>query len=150
MKSLVKRTAWAGMALVVLTASSSLALGQDDCCPHCGGWHAHRHGGYGAHGPYGHTHLHAALGSAGANFGDCVYRYYGEHDLFGQYYLGNNCGGYGAALYVSPLPVPPHVGHTFITYQPLMPHHFMYRHHHTYHRYYNGGMGLTRASVHYR
>ncbi|HZL89730.1 MAG TPA: hypothetical protein VFB96_15300 [Pirellulaceae bacterium] len=108
------------------------------------------HGNYGHHDYYGQHGIHGVLGETGANWGDCAYRYYGLHDLFGNYFVGNNCGGFGAAMYVSPLPVPPHVGHTFITYQPLMPHEFMYRHHRTYHRYYNGGMGLTRASVIYR
>jgi hypothetical protein len=56
----------------------------------------------------------------------------------------------GAELYLSPRPIPPHVGHTFITYQPLYPHEFLYTHHRTYHRYYNGGQGLNRTSVHYR
>jgi hypothetical protein len=57
------------------------------------------------------------------------------------------CGGYPAQLYVSPRPVPPHVGHTYITYQPLMPHEFMYKHHRTYHQYYDNGRGLTRTYV---
>ncbi|MEK6238240.1 MAG: hypothetical protein N2C14_26290, partial [Planctomycetales bacterium] len=30
-------------------------------------------------------------------------------------------GGHGAKLYVSPRPVPPHVGHTYITYPPFQP-----------------------------
>lgn len=80
---------------------------------------------------------------------DCRYRGYGQPDLFYNYYVNPNCGGMGAALYLSPRPVPPHVGHTYITYQPLMPHEFMYHHHRTYHRYYNDGRGLTRTSVRY-
>jgi hypothetical protein len=36
------------------------------------------------------------------------------------------------ALYVSPRPTPPMVGHTYITYQPLAPHEFLYLHHRTY------------------
>jgi hypothetical protein len=79
--------------------------------------------------------------------GQCQYRYYGQPDLFYNYYAWPSCTGWGAELYVSPLPVPPHVGHTYITYQPLMPHEFLYQHHRTYHRYYNGGQGLTRTSV---
>jgi hypothetical protein len=50
-------------------------------------------------------------------------------------------------MYVAPRPVPANVGHTYITYQPLMPHEFMYKHHRTYHQYYDGGRGLTRAKV---
>ena len=171
MKSLVLRALAGAAALTMFIAGQVQA---QDYCAHCRGHHgllaAHGHGGYGgqnvhyfhdpygyrAHGNYGHHDtygrqgIHGALGETGANWGDCVYRYYGEHDLFANYFVGNNCGGYGAAMYVSPLPVPPHVGHTFITYQPLMPHEFLYRHHRTYHRYYDGGMGLTRTSVRYR
>ncbi|MCU0877855.1 MAG: hypothetical protein MUF06_08740 [Pirellulaceae bacterium] len=82
--------------------------------------------------------------------GQCQYRFYGQPDLFYNYYAWPSCGGVGAELYLSPRPVPPHVGHTYITYQPLYPHEFLYTHHRTYHRYYNGGQGLNRTSVHYR
>jgi hypothetical protein len=95
---------------------------------------------------------HAYAGHGGCRTcanGQCQYRYYGHPDLFYNYYAWPSCTGWGAQLYVSPLPVPPHVGHTYITYQPLMPHEFMYHHHRTYHRYYNGGQGLTRTSVRY-
>lgn len=81
--------------------------------------------------------------------GDCQYRWYGRPDLFYNYYVPPTCGGVGAELYISPRPIPPHVGHTFITYQPLMPHEFLYHHKRTYHRYYNSGQGLTRTSVKY-
>ena len=63
-----------------------------------------------------------------------------QSDLFANYYVGPSVyGGVPAQMYVSPLPVPPHVGQTYITYQPLMPHEFLYRHHRTYYRYYPGG-----------
>jgi hypothetical protein len=90
-----------------------------------------------------------AGGCRTCNTGDCQYRWYGQPDLFYNYYAPANCGGVGAELYLSPRPVPAHVGHTYITYQPLMPHEFMYHHHRTYHRYYNGGQGLTRTHVKY-
>jgi hypothetical protein len=48
---------------------------------------------------------------------------------------------------LAPQPVPPLVGHTYYTYQPFMPHELLYPHHRTYHRYYDGGRGLTRTSV---
>jgi hypothetical protein len=83
------------------------------------------------------------------NNGNCQYRFYGQPDLFYNYYAWPSCTGLGAQLYISPRPVPPHVGHTYITYQPLMPHEFMYHHHRTYHRYYNGGQGLNRTKVTY-
>ena len=79
--------------------------------------------------------------------GDCTYRQYGPHDLFRQYYVPNNCGGAPAELYPAPHAVPPHVGHVYYTYQPLYPHEWLYKHHRTYHRYYNDGRGLTRTSV---
>jgi len=54
--------------------------------------------------------------------------------------------GAGAALYVSPRPTPPRVGHTFITYQPFAPHEFLYKHKSTYVRH-NEGAGRTRTHV---
>lgn len=74
---------------------------------------------------------------------------YGNPDLFYNYYVPPTCGGVGAYLYTSPGPIPAHVGHTYITYQPLMPHEFLYPHHRTYHRYYDEGRGFTRACVGY-
>lgn len=79
--------------------------------------------------------------------GDCTYRHYGQPDLFRQYGMDNNCGGVSAGLYPAPGPVPAFVGHTYYTYEPLYPHEMLYPHHRTYHRYYDGGRGLTRTSV---
>ncbi|WP_425617831.1 hypothetical protein NA78x_001520 [Anatilimnocola sp. NA78] len=105
--------------------------------------------GDGVHHPYyGHDYAGAG-GCRTCSGGDCQYRWYGQPDLFYNYYAPANCGGVGAELYLSPRPVPAHVGHTYITYQPLMPHEFLYHHHRTYHRYYNGGQGLTRTHVKY-
>ncbi|HIF34376.1 MAG TPA: hypothetical protein EYG57_17475 [Planctomycetes bacterium] len=61
----------------------------------------------------------------------------------------NHCGGVPTQLYVSPGPVPQFVGHTYITYQPLMPHQFLYPHVDKYHRYYDQGRGMTRARAAY-
>ena len=47
----------------------------------------------------------------------------------------------------APHPIPANVGHTYITYQPLMPHEWLYPHHRRYHRYYDEGRGLNRTSV---
>jgi hypothetical protein len=101
---------------------------------------------------YGHIDGYCAYAAPGGHCragspGDCNYRWYGQPDLFYNYYAWPSCTGVGAELYISPRPVPPHVGHTFITYQPLMPHEFLYTHHRTYHRYYNGGQGLNRTHV---
>jgi len=174
------RSALAVAMIAGATFACQAVKAQDDYCADCPGGNAHGiglhghgqngyghnghgHNGYG-HRPYGDYPLdynraaydesmHEYAGAGGVHTcpgGNCQYRYYGQPDLFYNYYTWNNCGAIPAALYVSPRPVPPHVGHTYITYQPLYPHEFMYTHHRTYHRYYNGGQGLNRTSVHYR
>ena len=70
--------------------------------------------------------------------------------LFYNYYAPTQGGGIPAGMYPAPRQVPLIVGHTYNTYQPLMPHEFMYRHYRAYHHYYNNGMGFTRTSVRYR
>jgi len=78
---------------------------------------------------------------------NCRPQYYGQPELFYNYYVPGNCGGVPANMYLAPQPVPPVVGHTYYTYQPFMPHEMLYRHHRHYYRYYNGGRGMTRTSV---
>ena len=70
--------------------------------------------------------------------------------LFYNYYAPTQGGGIPAGIYPAPRQVPLVVGHTYNTYQPLMPHELMYRHYRAYHHYYNNGMGFTRTSVRYR
>ena len=76
---------------------------------------------------------------------------YSRPDLFYNYYVPPvSCcdrGAEGAELYVSPRPTPPLVGHTYITYQPLMPHEFMYHHHRCYYRDNGPYAGITRTYV---
>ncbi len=67
--------------------------------------------------------------------------------LFQNYYAPSAQGGISAPLYTAPIQVPAHVGHTYATYQPLMPHELLYHHNRTYYRYYDGGRGLTRTRV---
>ena len=80
---------------------------------------------------------------------------YGEHhrtsrgnDLFYNYYVPGGPGycGVPAQLYTAPLPVPAFVGHTYYTYQPLMPHEFLYKHHRSYYRH-NPGGGWVQTKV---
>ena len=78
---------------------------------------------------------------------ECRDYQYGRPDLFYNFYVAPNCGGVGAQMYLAPVPVPERVGHTFYTYQSLMPHEMLYKHKRVYHRYYNEGRGLTRTSV---
>lgn len=76
-------------------------------------------------------------------------RSFGQPDLFYNYYIPGGPGGVPGALYLAPRPVPPVVGHTYYTYQPLLPHEYMYQHQRRYYRYYDCGTGLTRTRVRY-
>lgn len=72
-----------------------------------------------------------------------------QKDLFYNYYA--QPGPFyntPSQIYVSPQPVPPHVGHTYVTYQPFMPHEYMWRHRRSYYTY-NPGAGWTRTNVRY-
>jgi len=70
-------------------------------------------------------------------------------DVFYNFYAppvaAGNAPGLGAQLYVSPRPVPPRVGHTWITYPPFMPHEFLYKHHRRYIRP-AGAMGMKTVA----
>lgn len=68
-------------------------------------------------------------------------------DLFNNYYVPSLEGGPPAQLYISPRPTPPLVGHTYITYQPLMPHEFLYRHRRVYYRWNGGYVPANRTRV---
>ena len=48
--------------------------------------------------------------------------------VYNEYVPPVGPGSVGAQLYPCPRPTPPLVGHTYITYQPLMPQEFLYRH----------------------
>lgn len=77
-------------------------------------------------------------------------RQYGQPDLFYNYYTQGYSNRANAQMYLSPHPIPPNVGHTFFTYQPLYPHHYMFKHSDRYHNYYDGGRGTNRTKVSYR
>jgi hypothetical protein len=142
----VVRTTLAAALIGAGLAMASTASAEN--CPNC-------RGGGGGGGGYGSGMGAVAYGGApyvdpyAGWSGTCRDRAYPQPDLFYNFYAHGPCGGYPAQMYVSPRPVPPNVGHTYITYQPLMPHEFMYKHHRTYHQYYDGGRGLTRAKVIY-
>jgi hypothetical protein len=62
-----------------------------------------------------------------------VIRHSTSGDLFYNYYVPPvGYGSVGAKLYPCPRPTPPLVGHTYITYPPLAPNEFLYRHHRVY------------------
>ncbi|MCE5267494.1 MAG: hypothetical protein LLG00_06370 [Planctomycetaceae bacterium] len=71
-------------------------------------------------------------------------------DLFHNYYAPPaGYPGVGAKLYPCPRPTPPVVGHTYVTYQPLMPHEFLYPHHRVY-KTTHPDASRTRTSVHWQ
>jgi hypothetical protein len=74
----------------------------------------------------------AVVGSLWLPQAKAEFPYNGSQDLFYNYYVNSPCPVLGAQLYVSPRPVPPLTGHTYITYPPLMPHEFLYKHRRTY------------------
>lgn len=95
--------------------------------------------------PIGQQATHAAHGWDGKRH----VSYQQQKDLFYNYYAQpgpfyNTAG----QMYVAPQPVPPRVGHTYVTYQPYMPHEHLYRHQRSYNTY-NPGSGWTRTSVRY-
>lgn len=69
-------------------------------------------------------------------------------DLFYNNYVPGNPP---AQIYPAPRPTPPLVGHTYITYQPLYPQEFLYRHHRSYCRY-DGYhcLPVARTTVHWK
>lgn len=130
--------ACASMALLTLFSSS--AVGQDfvgdmpmESCVGCNG------GGGGEV---------VDLGVVGAGGGGMA-RGYGKPDLFYNYYTKGNANQSNAQMYLSPLPVPPNVGHTFFTYQPFYPEEMLYWHKNKFHRYYDNGRGMNRTRASY-
>ena len=61
------------------------------------------------------------------------------NNLHSQYYTQPGASTVQAGMYMAPHYVPPHVGHTYYTYQPIMPHEMMYVHNRNYYNYYNTG-----------
>ncbi len=62
-----------------------------------------------------------------------------------NYYV-NGPGAVPAQMYPAPRPTPPMVGHTYITYEPLAPHEFLYHHSRVYTRQHADG-SRTRTRV---
>jgi hypothetical protein len=76
-------------------------------------------------------------------------RKYDHSDLFYNYYSQGNYNTANAQMYISPVPVPAFVGHTFNTYQPFYPHEFMYWHKNRFHNNYDNGRGMNRTKALY-
>ncbi len=78
-----------------------------------------------------------------------IITYQDKQDLFANSYVGPCPCGTAAQMYVSPRPVPANVGHTYTTYQPLMPHEFLYKHTRSHYAH-APGAGWTRSKVRWR
>jgi hypothetical protein len=74
--------------------------------------------------------------------------YQSKNDLFANYYEGPNPSGVPVGMYVSPRPVPAYVGHTYTTYQPFMPHEYLYAHKRSHYAHCPGA-GWSRAKIRY-
>lgn len=151
------RSISASMMLFVLSGWAAQVSAQD--CPHCQGSgeetvYVSPDAGYVGSESYGACQGGACQAGGASGYGcpgsRCNWRQpYTENsqpDVFYNLYQPNNFGA-AAAAYPAPYPTPNLVGHTYYTYQPLMPHEFLYHHNRTYHQYYNNGMGLNRTSV---
>lgn len=68
---------------------------------------------------------------------------------FAQYYTPAGASQVNAAMYPAPLPVPPQVGHSYYTYQPLMPHEMLYTHSRNYYNYYAGNDAFYHSGYRY-
>lgn len=56
-------------------------------------------------------------------------------NLFYNYYTQGGMNQVDAAMYIAPRPVPAYVGHSYYTYQPLLPHEHMYAHVRNYYKW---------------
>ncbi len=91
-----------------------------------------------------------AVGHLVENRAEAAVRYRTPPNLFYNYYVpAVGCPGIGARLYVCPRPTPPLVGHTYVTYEPLMPHEFLWKHCRVYKRKHPDGK-CTRTMVLWR
>ena len=136
-------------ALIVALSVSALSSAQEcpDCIEHFDA-QSHVSGVYDAGvvpAGYGGYRVHGRCASK-ANYWYRPYTEQSQADLFYNFYVPNSYGS-PAAAYPAPFPTPSMVGHTYYTYQPLMPHEWLYKHHRSYHQYYNNGMGLNRTIV---
>ena len=76
-----------------------------------------------------------------------------QANLFYNFYA---TPGMPAAMYPAPYPTPANIGHVYYTYQPFLPHEFLYPHARTYYTYHgnyhgyqhlHGGSTINRTSV---
>ena len=68
-------------------------------------------------------------------------------NLFYNYYT-QGANQVNAQMYIAPRPVPAYVGHSYYTYQPLMPHEHMYTHARNYYKWYAGPEAFYNQACH--
>lgn len=69
------------------------------------------------------------------------------NQAFNYYYPPEGATSIPARLYMSPRPVPPWVGYTYVTYQPFSAHELLYMHKRVYYRDHpDGGRTTTRIT----
>jgi hypothetical protein len=69
-------------------------------------------------------------------------------DLFYNYYAPQGSSqGVPTDMYTCPHDTPSPAIQVYYTYQPWLPHEFLYYHHRTYQRYHTGGMGRNTTHV---
>ncbi|QDV71032.1 hypothetical protein Poly24_47650 [Rosistilla carotiformis] len=98
--------------------------------------------------PHHGTGRLAALAHGGQQ-GPYIPKQYAQPDLFYNYY-SNGQNQVNAEMYIAPGPVPAFVGHTWVPYQPFMPHNYLYQHKDRYHNHYDYGRGTNRTKATYR
>lgn len=92
---------------------------------------------------------HLAAYVHGGQQGPYIPKQYAQPDLFYNYY-SNGQNQVNAEMYLAPGPVPAFVGNTWVPYQPLMPHNYLYQHQDRYHNHYDYGRGTNRTKATYR
>ena len=93
----------------------------------------------------------ACQGHPGKTCSECVPGDSPVSDLFYNYYVDPRCGAvYAASMYHAPHATPGMAGGVYCTYQPFLPHEYMYCHDRVYHRLSNQKQGLNRTHVTYR
>lgn len=75
-------------------------------------------------------------------------QYQQPHDIFYNNFVGPGPGGVPAQMYMSPRPVPAHVGHMYNTYPAFYPQEMMHKHRRSWYTYHRGA-GWNRTKVYY-
>lgn len=152
LQGLVKAALAGGFAVASFSSLSTNSFAQ---CANCGATGSGIAGSYTPGAAYapGTSFMPGMPSAAGAGSGNTT-SYgnvlgQGTQPLFDNYFTQGNANQATAGMYMSPIGVPGSVGHTYYTYQPFYPHHYLYQHKDRYHSYYDDGRGLNRTHASY-